>query len=83
MTSEDQENSVKPRRAKSLEKEWKKMHDDFYANNKPGQKGFKEKESFLLRLRRAISWLDGAQHVENGIGGKDKNISALFIFFLD
>ena len=80
MTSIDQESPMLPKRAEDLRKEWKKMHDRFYANTSKEHKEFKERESFLLRLRRAISWLDGAQQVERGVVGEDKSLSAKFIF---
>ena len=69
-----------PKRAEQLDKVRKKLQEEFYINTRSDEKEFKEKESFLLRVRRAISWLDGAQQVEKG-AGKNKNISAQFIFF--
>ena len=69
-----------PKKVEELDKIRKKLQEEFDKNPPSDKKEFKEKESFLLRLRRAISWLDGAQQVESGVKEKDKNLSAQFIF---
>lgn len=81
MASTDQESPMLPKRAEELEEIRKKLQEEFDKNPPSDKKEFKEKESFLLRLRRSISWLDGAQQVESGVKEKDKNLSAQFIFF--
>lgn len=94
MTSNNEE-STSPKRAKELEKEWKKLHDNFEEvfkekwkefhederyNDIPEKKKFKEMQSFLMHLRRAISWLDRAQQMEKDEKEIDKDLAPQFIF---
>ena len=75
MTSIDQGYAIS---AEKLDEKWEGLYDRF--NDNPAtNKEFGENHQLLLRLQRAISWLDGAQQVEKGAEGK--SISAQFIFF--
>lgn len=96
MTSTNQECPMSPKRAEEFEKEWEELHERFYEafkenweelheevlfNEDPYKKSFKEKQSFLVRLRRAISWLDKAQQMEKDVKETDKDLAPQFIFF--
>ena len=77
-----------PKRAEELEKEWEELHEgfkifrgrweEFHQEEMPGdcdeKKKFKEKQSFLLRLLRAISWLKRAQQMKRDMEGADKDL---------
>ena len=78
MTSIDQGYAIS---AEKLDEKWEGLYDRFDDCPKTNKK-FDENHQLLLRLRRAISWLDMAQQVEKGIEEKkdDKNFSARFIF---
>ena len=77
MTSANQEFSIS---AQKLDEKWEGLYREF-DDNPARNKKFKEKHQLLLRLQRAISWLDIAQQVEKGIEGEERNLSARFIFF--
>ena len=87
--------STIPKRAEELEKEWEELHegfkeaykekwDDFLKDERYGdcyeKKEFKDKQSFLVRLRRAISWLDRAQQMEKEEKKTDKDLAPQCIF---
>ena len=55
----------------SLIKRWNNLHEEF------PEKNFPEKMSLLLRLRRAISWLDRAEEEKR----TTKKLDACFVFF--
>ena len=86
---------MQPKRAGELKKEWDGLHDrfeeefkdrwdEFHEDEKPGdcygKKEFKEKQSFLLHLRRSISWLERAQQMEKNKKDTDKDLAPQFIF---
>ena len=91
MTSTYQKRPVIPKRAKEFEKEWQGLHDgfkeqytpeewdDFHKDEMyrdcPKKKEFKEKQSFLIRIRRANSWLGRAQEMEKDEKEKDKDLA--------
>lgn len=79
MTSITQEYPIS---AENLDEKWEGLYRVFDDCPKTNKK-FDENHQLLLRLRRAISWLDMAQQVERGIEDKEneKNLSARFIFF--
>ena len=88
MTSINQECPMPPKRAEDLDKIRKKLQEEFDNNHNPPPdkkesekfKEFKEKESFLLRHRRAISWLNRAQKMEKDEKSTDKELDTQFIF---
>ena len=96
MTSTSQKCPVIPKRAKELKKEWQELHDSFEAQytpeewedfhkdegycEEPEKKKFKEKQSFLMRIRRANSWLDIAQQMEKDEKETDKDLAPQCIF---
>ena len=84
-----------PKRAQELEKERERLYERFREEfkerweellkevdfeNEPYKKNFRDTQSFLLRLRRAISWLKGAQQMEEDVKKDDKNLSTQFMF---
>lgn len=95
MTSIGQESPMLPKRAKELEKELEELHkgfkdaykerwEEFHKEENPRdcheKKEFKKKQSFLLHLRRSISWLDRAQQMEKDNKKTDKDLAPQFIF---
>lgn len=69
-----------PISTKKLKQKWEELYSGF--NDDPDEnKEFEKNHQLLLRLQRAISWLDIAQQVERGIEGEERNLSARFIFF--
>ena len=75
MTSTSQEYTIS---SEKLNEKWEGLYDGF-DDNPVTNKQFEENHQLLLRLQRAISWLDGAQRVERCAGGEV--VSAQFIFF--
>lgn len=69
-----------PKRAEELDKIREKLQEEFDKNPPSDKKEFKEKESFLLRFRRAISWLGRAQQMEKDAKSTDKELDTQFIF---
>lgn len=80
MTSIDQESPMLPKRAEELDKIRKKLQEEFDKNPPPDKKEFKEKEAFLLGLRRGISWLDRAQQMKRDVKSADKELDTQVIF---
>ena len=80
VTSIHQERPVSPERSETLKEEWKKLRDGFENSRPSNKKEFEEKQAFLLRLRRAISWLGRAQQMERDVEGTDKDLDTQFIF---
>lgn len=79
-TFSDQENTILPKRAGELDEIRKKLQEEFDKNPPSDERKCKEKESFLLRLRRAISWLGRAQQIEKDVKSTDKELDTQFIF---
>lgn len=86
MTSINQESAMHPKRVEELDKIRENLQKEFDKTPPPDKKEFekfkefKEKEAFLLRLRRAISWLDRAQQMERNVKSKDKELDTQFLF---
>ena len=71
-------NQEHPMSAETLKEGWDKLYNGF--SDDPETKEFKEKYAFLLRLRRAISWLGRAQQMERDVKGTDKDLDTQFVF---
>lgn len=64
---------MSPRKIETFKERWNELYRNF--NNGS------DNQAFLMRLRRAISWLDRAQQVKGeGVKGTSKDVDAQFIF---
>ena len=79
MKPKNQESPMPSKRAEELDKIRKKLQEEF-DKNPPDEKEYKEKEAFLLRLRRGISWLSRAQQMERDVKNTDKELDTQVIF---
>ena len=71
-------NQERPISAEILKEGWEELYGGF--NDDPTTKEFREKHVFLLRLRRAISWLGRAQQMERDVKGTNKDLDTQFVF---